>query len=431
MAVKKRHLHSSDSSEPKAKRTRVQDAATEIPLVNSKAGAVYVMGEGEMGALGLGSADGLKEGPRTRTTPTAINTKLATRLSEAVVKVVAGGLHSMALTASGKVFSWGCADDGTLGRQGPEFFPVQVKGALESAKVSDICGGLCHSAALTSAGQVYIWGTFKDSGGRFGLLHGIEYANEPVLVENLPTVKKIVSGENHILALTVRGEVFSWGSGENGQLGRVGARFADRSCLRKACQREALLTPKSLKLVTKLAKATNIFTGMNHSFALTDKHGLVGWGLNNCGQLGTRHVHSKGVLCCFSPVVIDYFHGHDIIEVAGGDHHTLVLVHPTTVYSCGDGQYGRLGIGRDFHQANDMIVKTPVQIPNLFAKAIACGDCVSFAISVDNTCYGWGSQTSNQLGDLEDDAWTPTKITEQKLVQIDGGGQHTIMLAES
>lgn len=78
-----------------------------------------------------------------------------------------------------------------------------------------------------------------------------------------------------------------------------------------------------------------------------------------------------------------------------------------------------------------MIVKTPVQIPNLFAKAIACGDCVSFAISVDNTCYGWGSQTSNQLGDLEDDAWTPTKITEQKLVQIDGGGQHTIMLAES
>ena len=165
-------------------------------------------------------------------------------------------------------------------------------------------------------------------------------------MENLPTVKKIVSGENHILALTVRGEVFSWGSGENGQLGRVGARFADRSCLRKACQREALLTPKSLKLVTKLAKATNIFTGMNHSFALTDKHGLVGWGLNNCGQLGTRHVHSKGVLCCFSPVVIDYFHGHDIIEVAGGDHHTLVLVHPTTVYSCGDGQYGRLGIGR-------------------------------------------------------------------------------------
>jgi Regulator of chromosome condensation (RCC1) repeat len=40
--------------------------------------------------------------------------------TEDIRHVCAGGTHSMALTADGDVYTWGCSDDGVLGRNAPE-----------------------------------------------------------------------------------------------------------------------------------------------------------------------------------------------------------------------------------------------------------------------------------------------------------------------
>lgn len=45
-----------------------------------------------------------------------------------VIKIVCGGLHTVALTNMGQLFSWGCNDDGALGRDGPENTPLLVDG---------------------------------------------------------------------------------------------------------------------------------------------------------------------------------------------------------------------------------------------------------------------------------------------------------------
>lgn len=37
-----------------------------------------------------------------------------------ILKIVCGGMHTVALSNLGKVFTWGCNDEGTLGREGPE-----------------------------------------------------------------------------------------------------------------------------------------------------------------------------------------------------------------------------------------------------------------------------------------------------------------------
>ena len=43
----------------------------------------------------------------------------------------------------------------------------------------------------------------------------------PTLVGNLPTIKHIASGGDHVLAVSADGyDVYSWGCGEKGQLGR-------------------------------------------------------------------------------------------------------------------------------------------------------------------------------------------------------------------
>lgn len=64
-----------------------------------------------------------------------------------------------------QVFTWGCNDEGALGRkvkEGEEFSPGCVQG-LSDAKVVQISAGDSHTAALTSSGEVYCWGVFRVS----------------------------------------------------------------------------------------------------------------------------------------------------------------------------------------------------------------------------------------------------------------------------
>ena len=65
----------------------------------------------------------------------------------------------MALTFDGKLFSWGCNDDDSLGRGGEESEAHAVGGALAGAEVAMVTAGDSHTAALTRDGKVYSWGT--------------------------------------------------------------------------------------------------------------------------------------------------------------------------------------------------------------------------------------------------------------------------------
>uniref|UniRef100_A0A3B5B4H8 Uncharacterized protein n=1 Tax=Stegastes partitus TaxID=144197 RepID=A0A3B5B4H8_9TELE len=68
--------------------------------------------------------------------------------------------HSMALTETGEVFSWGDGDFGKLGhdsmlknRSCPQVVP-----SLEGLFIEDIAVGCEHVLALSSTGDVYAWG---------------------------------------------------------------------------------------------------------------------------------------------------------------------------------------------------------------------------------------------------------------------------------
>lgn len=83
--------------------------------------------------------------------------------AKSIVKVSCGGMHTLALASNGTVYSWGCNDDGALGRKGQENIPLRVDGALDMA-VSDISTGDCHSIAYnTSENTVFYWGCYKVS----------------------------------------------------------------------------------------------------------------------------------------------------------------------------------------------------------------------------------------------------------------------------
>ncbi|WP_414989743.1 hypothetical protein [Aeromicrobium sp.] len=68
------------------------------------------------------------------------------------------GTHSLAVTASGEVYTWG-SDRGT----GQHSEPVLVSGVSDAVAVS---AASLHSLAVTSSGEVYAWG--ENSDGQLG-----------------------------------------------------------------------------------------------------------------------------------------------------------------------------------------------------------------------------------------------------------------------
>lgn len=116
-------------------------------LACTETGTVYSWGDGSKGKLGHGSMDPV-EWPRM------IDQQHF--LTQRVVKVAVGGLHSLALTEKGLVFSWGCGSDGRLGHKESvghrylyrEEYPRLVESLAVLGEVTDIDCSYYHCAAL-------------------------------------------------------------------------------------------------------------------------------------------------------------------------------------------------------------------------------------------------------------------------------------------
>lgn len=72
-------------------------------------------------------------------------------------------MHTVALSTMGKVYTWGCNDEGALGREGPENSPQIVADSL-TVPVTDIAAGDSHTVAYnTNLNHVYMWGLYRVS----------------------------------------------------------------------------------------------------------------------------------------------------------------------------------------------------------------------------------------------------------------------------
>ena len=133
-----------------------------------------------------------------------------------VVAVAAGELHSMALTADGKVYTWGYGYSGQLGPndQSHRLVPTEV---ATLGGVSALACGSCHSMAVRRGeGSLFVWGYGGD--GELGLGDRNDRL-VPTVVPNLQGVVTIAAGVDHSLSLDMDGTVMAWGRNSSGQLG--------------------------------------------------------------------------------------------------------------------------------------------------------------------------------------------------------------------
>ncbi|KAK7864133.1 hypothetical protein R5R35_007650 [Gryllus longicercus] len=320
-------------------------------FIVSMDGKLFACGEGTNGRLGLGHSSNVSS-PR-----------LVSGLAQFVVKKVAvhsGGKHAMALTLDGKVFSWGEGDDGKLGHGNRlTLEKPRLLRRLKAKRVRDIACGSSHSAAITSAGELYTWGL-----GEYGRLGHGDNATQlrPRLVKALlgHRVVQVACGSRdaQTLALTDEGLVFSWGDGDFGKLGRGGS--------------EGCNVPRSIERLSNLG-VTQIECGAQFSLALT-KHGQVWtWGKGDYYRLGhgtDQHVRK--------PTLVEGLRGRRVVHVAVGALHCLAVTDQGQVFAWGDNDHGQQGNGTTVVNRKPALVHG---LEDVRVNRVACGSSHSVAWS--------------------------------------------------
>ncbi|XP_072351454.1 probable E3 ubiquitin-protein ligase HERC4 [Scyliorhinus torazame] len=225
-------------------------------LALSKDGQLFAWGQNTYGQLGIDTKGASQPVPRCVTSLTGMP----------VAQITAGGGHSFALSLSGAVFGWGRNNRGQLGLKDTEdrHKPNHVK-LLECKKTIHISCGEEHTAVLTKDGLVFTFGA-----GSYGQLghNSTKDETKPGLVGYLLGMKvyQIACGSYHTLVFVASsGEIYSFGRGENGQLG-------NRETSDQLVPLPVNITDTSDKngtengLTTKPA-VRRIFAGGNQSFA--------------------------------------------------------------------------------------------------------------------------------------------------------------------
>ncbi|KAJ1927346.1 hypothetical protein IWQ60_003016 [Tieghemiomyces parasiticus] len=422
------------------------------PVRPTAAGTVLVFGNGDCGQLGLGDDIMSRKKPYP----------VAPLNDESIVDIAAGGLHNMAITADGRLFSWGCNDQHALGREGDETEPGEVTLMAEDGttpvRFLRVACGDSVTVALTTHG-VYSWGTYRSSDGLLGFDQTKDIQKTPALVDGLQheDIIDISVGADHVLALTTHGEVYGWGDGQQHQLGRRIIERRKRNGLRP--------TKLGLKHITQIG------TGAYHSFAVNTEGQLFAWGLNNFHQCGVE-ADEPGTdeSAIYRPTVVPELDGIAIAQVCGGEHHSIVLTTEGRLYGFGRSDSHQLGLpfttlpedvaahqaareaareralaeGRPFDETTFASHKKAISRPTLlpseegcppFAK-IAIGSNHNIALTADGEVYSWGFGEMLALGNGEDtDVPAPTlvegkRLEDAKVVAIAAGGQHSVLLSQ-
>ncbi|XP_027199595.2 uncharacterized protein LOC113793731 [Dermatophagoides pteronyssinus] len=397
-----------------------------------------------------------------------------------IKQVAMGALHTLALTVNGQILSFGCNDDYVLGRfitreeytnnlitnggdddldeldvDDDEFEeklsgrPLPVK-ELRSKTVVKVSAGDMHSAALCDDGKVYVWGNFKDDSDKVGLF--VDCEKSPNCSDYLPVILPkqveidmkiidIASGSHHILMLTEEGNVFTFGDGSKGQLGRIVS--TELNSIKT--NRDLFLRPQMVS-IPEQAKIEHVFASQWNSFALSTDGNLYGWGLNNYFQLGLKNdfisqANSLNSDSLFTLIPTRIPLSFKCKQVSNGQQHSLALDNDGNVYACGSALYGKLGLGEDFIRQcnNDKSISDFKQIPStIFNKErvikVDCGDFCSMAITETGKLYCWG-QGGLQIGtSADEDLFEPRQIKNgpydecTRFISISTGAQMAAMI---
>lgn len=291
-----------------------------------------------------------------------------------IVQVSAGGglvrvAHTLLLTSTGRVLSFGTGQYGALGhgfsggKQLPDILRPQYIEALSGIRIICVSAGEIHSAAVSVDGDVYTWG--DGFCGQLG--HGDKKPQVlPVQVESGGLDDECIShvscGARHTLAVTESGEVYSWGLGHFGVLGRSFTPYDhDSTAALAGIGGEGDEIELAAAIDRALAAPAPPNNDHDQDQARTDNHDIQANPYNfdtlmaHLDMVANLSLTDSSDQCI--PKLIDSLHGIKIIGASAGHRHTLLLDERGSLYSCGAGITGCLGHGDNLSSSFPMKIK--------------------------------------------------------------------------
>lgn len=303
-----------------------------------------------------------------------------------IKQVAVGYNHACAISKTGSVSCWGDNSRGQIGDGTTTFRPqaTPVVGLSPTAKVTQLALTYQSSCALLETGAVQCWGGNTQGELGVGQAAKLNQSTSPknVVLLNNVTIKRLVSGRQHLCGITNSDTLVCWGWNDSGQLG---------------------LTDTTARFIP--APVTSVGTGIlqvaagyGHTCAVRASD-TVCWGDNSKGQLGDGTTTSSSL-----PVVVSLLSG--VTELALGKEHSCATKSNNETLCWGSRQAGQTA------QSIDAVLldKTPVVVAGLTGKqSISAGDFHSCSIGSGGAVKCWGKNDLGQLGDETTTATTPIK----------------------
>ncbi|CAM9098845.1 unnamed protein product [Ascophyllum nodosum] len=293
----------------------------------SEISMVWAVGGNTRGQLGLGHASS------SNAVPSTVAFKLAPH--QRIVEVFCGYEHTFALTSDGDVLGFGNGIKGQLGIGNTDSHSRPQRVHLLCGKgVVKMAAGLEHSLALTESGDLYSFG--DNLSGQLGLGHNFtakEQTPQKVPPFSKAKVMQMACGQDHTAVITSSGELFTFGNNRFGALGLPGHNEEGPPIVASNPQLVSTLSGKCI---------VQIGCGLQHTVALTRAGHVYTWGHNSRGQLGTGDTKDR-----FTPSqVCKPLSAAKCIHVACGGQHTLALTEHDDVFGFGSDRHGQLGLGQ-------------------------------------------------------------------------------------
>eukprot|EP00899_Mesostigma_viride_P013223 jgi/Mesvir1/21901/Mv01966-RA.1 len=279
-----------------------------------------------------------------------------------VVRVACGKTHAAAVSADGLLMTWGYNECGQLG------FGFRSDGQQRPRLVAEFAGDADEGGGVEAGGDHgghRLVGMERAHGGRAHHPAGAPGVAMPSLTSAAglvaglasntsappaPRIRDVACGDYHTVAVTYDGSVYSWGSGELGQLGH--ATF-EGPPLELLPRRVVGLGPSASSQCGVSLRVARVGCGQSHSCALTDGGAFLVWGYGQHGALGTGRE-------AWTPFrARDYAGGwqrrgivgvewqprllipRGVLRFASGDHHMLAYLASGRLLGWGYNQYGQ------------------------------------------------------------------------------------------
>ncbi|KAG5108842.1 hypothetical protein JHK84_045749 [Glycine max] len=309
--------------------------------------------------------------------------------------IACGVRHASLVTRQGEVFTWGEESGGCLGHGvGKNVVQPRLVEALTSTTVDFVACGEFHSCAVTMAGELYTWGDGTHNAGLLG--HGSDVSHWiPKRIagplEGLQ-IAFVACGPWHTALVTSTGQLFTFGDGTFGVLGH-----GDRQNVSYPREVESLLGLRTIAVACGVCHTAAVVEVIaTHSSTSISSGKLFTWGDGDKNRLGHGDKEARLKPTCVAALIDSNFH-----KIACGHSLTAGLTKSGCVFTMGSTVYGQLG-----NPQSDG--KVPCLVGDKIAREsieeIACGAYHVAVLTSKNEVYTWGKGANGRLGhgDIED-----------------------------